>query len=383
MGKAPGAKQWYETSQAGEIPSPALLVYPERIEENIRRMISIAGTPSALRPHVKTHKMPAIVNMQRRLGIEKFKCSTLSEVEMAAKCGAKEITLAMQPVGPQITGLFGLVKKYPAPDISVIADDVEIIRQLSSMAVTGALKMGVWLDINNGMNRTGIIPGRAFDVYRKICELPGLVALGLHVYDGHIHDENIDKRTETVEKAYKPVHDLIVSLTRGGFPVPAVIAGGTPSFPIHARHGNVETSPGTLILWDAGYGERYRDLDFLYGAVLLTRVVSLPDRNLLCLDLGHKAIAAEMPHPRVRLIGLPPHEFVNHSEEHLVIKLDGAEKYKPGDVIYGIPWHICPTVARYPFAYAVRDNAVTETWQIEARDRVLSFPGKTDHKENN
>jgi D-serine deaminase-like pyridoxal phosphate-dependent protein len=133
----------------------------------------------------------------------------------------------------------------------------------------------------------------------------------------------------------------------------------------------VETSPGTLILWDAGYGERYSDLDFLYGAVLLTRVISLPDRNLLCLDLGHKAIAAEMPHPRVRLIGLPPHEFVNHSEEHLVIKLEGADKYKPGDVIYGIPWHICPTVARYPFAYAVRDNSINETWQIEARDRVI------------
>ncbi len=79
--------------------------------------------------------MSAIVNMQRKMGIEKFKCSTLSEVEMVAKCGAKDITLAMQPVGPQLSGLFGLKKKYPGSDISVIADDAEVIRQLSSMAM--------------------------------------------------------------------------------------------------------------------------------------------------------------------------------------------------------------------------------------------------------
>jgi D-serine deaminase-like pyridoxal phosphate-dependent protein len=372
MGHSKETKQWYEIGQAELIPSPALLVYPDRIEENIRRMISIARGPSTLRPHIKTHKMSAIVNMQRRMGIEKFKCSTLSEVEMAATCGAKDVALAMQPVGPQISGLFSLKKKYPGSDISVIADDVEIIRQLSSFAVSDSQTIGVWLDINNGMDRTGITPGKAFDLFQLIYELPGLVPRGLHVYDGHIHDENIDQRIETVELAYAPVIELIAYLNLNEFPVPAVVAGGTPSFPVHARHGNVETSPGTLLLWDAGYGEHYRDLDFLHAAVLLTRVVSHPNKNLVCLDLGHKAIAAEMPHPRVRLMGMPPHEFVNHSEEHLVIKLAGAVKYRPGDVIYGIPWHICPTVARYPFAYVVRDHSVSEKWQVDARDRMIS-----------
>jgi D-serine deaminase-like pyridoxal phosphate-dependent protein len=239
--------------------------------------------------------------------------------------------------------------------------------------VSGSLDTGVWLDINNGMNRTGIIPGKAFDLFRLIYELPGLVPRGLHIYDGHIHDEDINQRTKSVEIDYAPVNELIAALSLSELPVPAVIAGGTPTFPIHARRGNVETSPGTILLWDAGYEEHYRDLDFLHAAVLLTRVVSRPDQELVCLDLGHKAIAAEMPHPRVRLMGLTSHEFVNHSEEHLVIKLAGAEKYAPGDVIYGIPWHICPTVARYPFAYVVRENRVTEKWQIDARDRAISI----------
>jgi D-serine deaminase-like pyridoxal phosphate-dependent protein len=372
MGNSGATKKWYEIGQPELVPGPALLIYPDRIEENIRRMISIAGGPSALRPHVKTHKMSAIIGMQRKMGIEKFKCSTLSEVEMAVKCGAKDVTLAMQPVGPQLTGLFRLKKKYPDSDISVIADDAEIIRQLSSLAVAGAMNVGVWLDINNGMDRTGIKPEKAFDLFRLVYDLPGLVPRGLHVYDGHIHDEELKQRNETVEKAFAPVNQLISSLSLSELPVPAVIAGGTPSFPIHAKSGDLETSPGTLILWDAGYGEHYKDLDFLHAAVLLTRVVSLPDRGLVCIDLGHKSIAAEMPHPRVRLLGLPPHEFVNHSEEHLVIKMAGAENYRPGDVIYGIPWHICPTVARYPFAYVVRDNEVTEKWQIDARDRTIS-----------
>ncbi len=372
MGNSMVNKQWYEIGQTEVIPSPALLVYPDRIEENTRRMISVAGGPEKLRPHVKTHKMSAIVNMQRKMGIEKFKCSTLSEVEMAVKCGAKDVTLAMQPAGPQMAGLFNLKKKYPGSDISVIADDAGIIHQLSSMAMSESLNVGVWLDINNGMDRTGILPSKAFGLYRMMCELPGIIVRGLHVYDGHIHDEDIHQRKKTIENAYAPVNELIASLNLSELPVPAVIAGGTPSFTIHARHGNVETSPGTLILWDAGYGEHYKDMEFLHAAVLLTRVVSRPNLDLVCLDLGHKAIAAEMPHPRVRLMGLPPHEFVNHSEEHLVIKLAGASTYTPGCVIYGIPWHICPTVARYPFAYVVRDHVVTEKWQIDARDRMIS-----------
>jgi D-serine deaminase-like pyridoxal phosphate-dependent protein len=290
---------------------------------------------------------------------------------MVAKCGAKEITLAFQPVGPHVTGLFRLIKKYPGSTISAIVDDADIIHQLSSLAVSDSLNLGIWLDINNGMNRTGVIPGKAFPLYRMICEMPGLVARGLHVYDGHIHDKEIHDRRVTVATAFDPVNVLIASLKQSGFPVPKIIAGGTPSFPVHAGHANVETSPGTLILWDSGYSESYRDLDFLHAAVLLTRVISRLDNNLLCLDLGHKAISAEMPHPRVRLMGLPSHEFVNHSEEHLVIKLSEAVNYRPGDVIYGIPWHICPTVARYPFAYAIRDHVFTEKWQIEARDRTV------------
>jgi D-serine deaminase-like pyridoxal phosphate-dependent protein len=363
-------KAWYEPDHPGDIVSPALLVYPRRVEQNILHMIAMAGSAERLRPHVKTHKMSAIVRLKLKHNIRKFKCSTLSEVEMVAQCGGPDIMLAMQPTGPQIKSLFTMQRRYPGSDISVIADHPEIIRKLSEQAALEGQNARIWLDINNGMNRTGVKPGKkAIDLYRLIYQLSNVTPRGLHVYDGHIHQKEPVERKRVTEEALTPVTHMVLALRKQGLPVPAIVAGGTPTFPVHAIHPEVETSPGTLVLYDAGYGENFPDLDFLPAAILMTRVVSIPARDLLCLDLGHKAIAAEMPHPRVRLIGLPPHEFVTHSEEHLVIQMAGADHYKPGDVIYGIPWHICPTVPRYAFVTLVEDHSIAGKWTVDARDR--------------
>ena len=126
-----------------------------------------------------------------------------------------------------------------------------------------------------------------------------------------------------------------------------IVAGGTPTFPIHALGKGVELSPGTLLLWDWGYSSSFPDLDFLHAAVLLMRIVSKPAKDLLCLDLGHKAIASEMPQPRVNLLGMPNYTIVSHNEEHMVIRTTKADNYRIGDPVYGIPWHICPTVDRH------------------------------------
>ena len=100
--------------------------------------------------------------------------------------------------------------------------------------------------------------------------------------------------------------DLLVSLieelkNEGISPV-KIIAGGTPTFPIHALRKDVETSPGTLLLWDWGYSSSFTDMRFFHAAVLLTRIISKPGIDLLCLDLGHKAVASEMPHPRIKIL---------------------------------------------------------------------------------
>jgi D-serine deaminase-like pyridoxal phosphate-dependent protein len=164
----------------------------------------------------------------------------------------------------------------------------------------------------------------------------------------------------------------VEQLRQRGMQVPAIVAGGSPTFPMHARRAGVELSPGTTVLWDASYARLYPDLACIPAALLLTRVVSKPGRNRLCLDLGHKAVASEMSHPRVSLIGLEDARVVNHSEEHLVVESDDAARWNLGDHIYGIPTHICPSVARYDRAYVIENQSMTGHWPVDARDRVIS-----------
>jgi D-serine deaminase-like pyridoxal phosphate-dependent protein len=365
--------QWYTIENPDEVSSPTLLIYPERVEMNIKRMISIAGEPGMLRPHVKTHKMPEIVRLQMKHGIGKFKCATIAEAEMTAGCGAKDILLAYQPVGPNIRRFFALKKKFPAIKISCITDCGDVINQLSEIAVAQNTVVPVWLDINSGMDRTGIIAGEdAAGLYKMIEGLPGLHVEGLHVYDGHIHENDFSVREKICNEDFLPVTKLIHRLESSGSRQIQVVAGGTPTFPIHAARGGVETSPGTSVLWDYGYSSSFSDLDFHHSAVLFTRVISKPAGDLICIDLGTKAVASEMAPPRIKINEVVNYEFISHNEEHMVFKTTRAQNMKVGDVLYCIPYHICPTVDRFDKVSVVRNGKVTEEWRVEARKREIT-----------
>jgi D-serine deaminase-like pyridoxal phosphate-dependent protein len=365
--------RWYEISNVGEIPSPALAFYPERIEENVRRMIRIAGDPGRLRPHVKTHKTAEIVKLQMQHGISRFKCSTIAEAEMAAACGAADVLLAMQPVGPAVARFFALKRKYAATSVSAIVDSEAVVDDVARAAAAARMEACLWIDVNSGMNRTGIAPGaEAIRLYTMVHARAGLSIGGLHVYDGHIHESDLAARTKICDDEFVQVQAMIDDIRRAGMPVPAVVAGGTPTLPIHARRPGVELSPGTTLLWDAGYSAAHPDLEFLVAAMLITRVVSRPGGTSVCLDLGTKALASEMPQPRVSLLGVEKYRIVAHNEEHLVIETPDAGRYHPGDVVYGVPAHICPTVARYDSASVVEQGRCTGEWQIAARNRRIT-----------
>ena len=365
---------WYRISNDNDISSPALLVYPDRIENNIRKMISIAGNAEVLRPHVKTHKTPEIIRLQLKHGISRFKCATISEVEMVAECGAKDILLAYQPVGPNISRLFNLRKKFPGTKISCIADCREIIEKLSEAAGSDNSEISIYLDLNVGMNRTGIEPGKnAADLFRIMTGLPNVKVEGLHVYDGHIHEKDFQLRKKICDDAFAQVQKLVSDIKEFYHKPVKIVAGGTPTFPVHALRTGIETSPGTCLLWDYGYSSSFSDMDFMQAALLLIRIISKPRQDLVCLDLGHKALASEMPHPRVKIFEMENYEVVSHNEEHMVLRTQQASSLNVGDVLYGIPYHICPTVDRYDYVSVVRDNKVSEQWKVEARNRTLTI----------
>jgi D-serine deaminase-like pyridoxal phosphate-dependent protein len=365
---------WFTIENIAEVPSPSLLVYPERVEQNVRRMIAIAGGHERLRPHMKTHKMPEVIRLQLAHGITKFKCATIAEAEMTASAGASDVLLAYQPIGPNIPRLVQLLKQFSTVKFSTIADDEAAIRKLSDACTSAGLLLNLLLDIDCGQHRCGVEPGpRAVELYRLLAKLPGLTPGGLHAYDGHVHDADLAARTAVCDAALAPVRSLRRELEEIGHPVPAIVAGGTPTFPIHARHADVQCSPGTCVLWDAGYSTKLPDLEFMVAATVLTRVISKPGGQRLCLDLGHKSIASEMPHPRVQFPQLPDAKAVMHSEEHLVIETARNDDFKVGDCLYGVPWHICPTVALHSEAVVIRNSRAETRWRISGRERKLTI----------
>lgn len=352
---------WHHIHNTADLPTPALAVYPDRVRANIRLAVQIAGSAERLRPHIKTHKMSALVRMHLEEGVGKFKCATIAEAEMAAQAGAKDLLVATQLSGANLGRLQKLRKAFPETAFSTICDN-----RASAMEIGLAGGLPVWIDVNCGMNRTGIAPEKVVDL-RSFIDQVGLPFAGLHAYDGHIHELDLALRTRQCDEAFASVEKLRREL--GQCPV---IAGGTPTFPIHAQHADRELSPGTYVFWDFGY-QKFADLPFQLAALVVSRVLSKPAPNRLCLDLGHKSIASENPQPRVQFIDLPDASPVMHSEEHLVLETPRASEFEIGDVLYGVPRHVCPTVALHDEAYPVTDGRAGDPWPVEARRRRITI----------
>jgi D-serine deaminase-like pyridoxal phosphate-dependent protein len=220
---------------------------------------------------------------------------------------------------------------------------------------------------------------RAGDAARQLYELlnrlPGVRPAGLHVYDGHNHQRDPAERHAAVASFLDDVQDLRDILEKVGLPVPRIVFGGTPTFPVYAAMDTegLECSPGTCVLNDANYRAWFADLpEFEWGALLVTRVISRPSAQRVTLDLGYKAVASDPPAgQRCLLLDMPDAKAVLHNEEHLVVETPAAERFQPGDVVYAVPAHVCPTTALHQFAHVVKGGQAVARWAISARDRVL------------
>lgn len=362
---------WYKIKNEEEIDSPALLVYPERVTENIALAIRMAGSPQRLAPHGKTHKTVEGFQLMIAQGIDQFKCATIPELELAAQAGAKKLILSYQPIGPKIQRLLHCIDQFPGTTFTCLVDDPSASRRINEAFASAGKMLPVYIDLNVGMNRTGVEPGpKALALFEFIREASHLRFEGLHAYDGHIRDLDMSVRKQRSDEAFGPVLDLRASIRETiGKPV-ELIAGGSPTFPIHAAYPDRICSPGTFIFWDRGYETACPEQAFRIAAALLCRVISLPSADTICVDLGHKAVAAENELTRrVYFPDDPELTALSQSEEHLVLKT-GAKSYAIGDVLYGIPYHICPTVALYNMLQVVKKEYVSGTWEVAARRRI-------------
>ncbi|HEY5825226.1 MAG TPA: D-TA family PLP-dependent enzyme [Cyclobacteriaceae bacterium] len=365
---------WYTINNIDQIDSPALAVYTERAKENIKILKGFVDDVTRLRPHVKTHKSSEISKMLMDASIKKFKCATIAEAEMLAIAGAPDVLLAYQPVGPKATRLAALIKKYPSTKFSCLIDNLSVAKHISELTEKSNLAINVFIDVNVGMNRTGIIPEQSLKLFEECQLLKGITIVGLHAYDGHLRDPDLEVRKKQCDEGYSKVEILHKQIKDKFSKDLLIIAGGTPSFSIHAKRKGIECSPGTYIYWDKNYGQTLTEQPFLHAALVITRVISKPDDETITVDLGHKSIASENPLPnRVTFLNAPDLQPFGHSEEHLVLKAGKGNTFKVGDVLYGLPYHICPTVALHDRVQVIEDGKAVGTWSTLARNRIITI----------
>jgi D-serine deaminase-like pyridoxal phosphate-dependent protein len=367
--------QWYVSSEIKELDTPMLIVYKDRVIQNIQTAIAMIGNVERLRPHIKTNKSEEVSRLMLKAGIKKFKCATIAEAEMLGICGAPDVLLAYQPIGPKCARFVSLIEKFPFTSYSCLVDHPEAAKQMSVIFSTRGLKVPVYLDLNLGQNRTGIVPDEhAFDLWIICAALPGIKPIGLHGYDGHIRDQDWNARKNNCDVAFERIALLAKIIAEKGFSKPIIVAGGSPTFSIHCKRKNIECSPGTFVYWDKGYLDLCPEQDFIPAALVITRIVSFPDNAKICVDLGHKSVGAENDLARrVFFLNAPELKPIGQSEEHLVLEAGTGHSYQIGDVLYGLPYHICPTVALYERAIVIEEGKASGEWKNISRNRKISI----------
>ena len=354
-----------------EIPSPQLIFYEDLIEQNIQTIIELAKGADNLWPHIKTGKSADVVKLMLAAGIERFKCATIAEAEMLADLDAPYVCLAYTLVGPAVKRYRQLIQAYPDSEFFTIVDSQLPVRELDSELTSHGLTTNLLIDVDFGQHRTGLRTAQLDGFIDFVQGLSNVRLRGFHCYDGDIHDSDYDTRLARVSANHEALRNIIGEDN----PYDVIIWGGSPSFTSHVRLASCYFSPGTYFLNDRNYYTNYQEVPCLPAALILSRVISHPGKGLFTLDAGYKAVSADAPmETRAYIMGFSLAKPVLQNEEHWVWELpEGEIVPKIGQELLLIPGHICPTVALYDEALAVRALQPTGYWGITARGRKISI----------
>ena len=242
---------------------------------------------------------------------------------------------------------------------------------LCKAAVDADVEMGVFVDLNTGMNRTGVPDAEAAaEIAKRIDGSPGLRFDGIHIYDGHIHDRDVKVREQRARASVECGLATKARLEKDGLPVNKIITSGSSTYDIAARYPEVdEVSPGTWSLWDLNYTRGIPDR-FRRAALVVGRVISRPTPRVATVDAGSKAISTDVPNaPHAEVLNWPGAKFLIRNEEHLSMELpEGTEMPRVGDLVYFALQHVCTTVNLWDEMRVVDgEGRYVETWPVDAR----------------
>jgi D-serine deaminase-like pyridoxal phosphate-dependent protein len=358
-----------------DVLTPALVIYPEIVASNIARTLHLlGGDPDRWRPHIKTAKLAYTLRMLVERGVRNFKCATTLELLVACYSGAADVLLAYPVVGANARRVLEIANQFPHVRISVLVENEEQVRQWRGSSV------GVFVDINPGMNRTGVEQDQTEKVLRLVhaVEEAELQFSGLHYYDGQLGGFDEPERTAAAHAGYDRLLKLVIAIQDSGTSAPEVITAGTPTFPCSLAYNSFHgagfihrVSPGTIVYCDAtSLAQLAAEYGYAPAALVLTRVVSRPHDGIITCDAGHKAVSADAGVPTCVIAGHPELTPLAPSEEHLPMALN-RERAGPqvGEALYLLPRHVCPTVNNFDSALLVRDGRIASVEKVTARGR--------------
>ena len=365
----------YQLVGADTVLTPALIIYSDIVEANIRNTICLlGGDVNRWRPHIKTAKLAMTMKLMVQHGVKQFKCATSLELSTLCECDAKDVLLAYPALGPNAVRAREIANQYTNVAISALIDDE---------AVLGAWKsgrVGLFVDINSGMDRTGIPLAGIEKAVRLITSMEKyrIPFRGLHCYEGHLAGLELPERMSRAHAIYDQLVRLVDNLKKHGITIPELVTTGTPAFPCALSYTAWSScaclhrvSPGTVVYCDSSsIAQMPADYGYCPAAVVLTRVVSRPSATLITCDAGYKTVSVDRGVPNCVVAGHPEARPLGPSEEHLPIETSAAGAASAlGELLYLIPRHVCPTVNNFDHALIAADGHIVDIQRVTARGR--------------
>ena len=361
--------RWRIGTPKAELDTPALCLDIEVVERNVRRMAAyLAQTGVRLRPHSKTHKSPALAQLQLAAGAIGITCAKLGEAEVMAAAGLKDLLIANQIVGTD--KIARLVNLAADTEVMVAVDNPDNVSELARAAQARGVRLRVLIEVDTGMGRCGVLPGaETLDLARAIVERQGLRFEGLMGYEGHaVMLKDPDRRRQVTEDSLCKLVETAELLRHHDIPVSIVSSGGTGTYFITGAYpGITEIQAGSYITMDGQYRQEV-GIDFEYGLTLLATVISTRGADHAVIDAGIKAVTKEFGLPLV--LDPPGWELAGLSEEHGTLRRAGGPALHVGDRVEIVPSHGCTTINLHDEYAVLRAGALEAIWPVATRGKV-------------
>lgn len=357
-----------------ELETPAVLVDWDVLERNIQAMAARAREAGvALRPHAKTHKVLEVGRMQLEAGAVGLTLAKTAEAEIFAAAGFEDLFLAYPVIG-QEKGRRLLALSDQAR-LTVGVDSFEGASTLDRVFRASGRRLNVRLEIDCGLQRTGVSPEHAVAAAMRIAELPGLCLTGVFTHAGQAYlAENAEAAAAVGRAEGEAVVSVARELARAGLSISEVSVGSTPTAKAGMGVAGVtECRPGTYVYNDASQVAigscRLEDC----AMTVLATVVSVPARERAVLDAGSKTLSSDPLWPRPggygRLAGRSSC-IARLNEEHGIVETAPGEAFRVGERVSILPNHACIVSNLHTRVYAIRARRVEAVWTVAARGCV-------------